>query len=176
MNEGGVKMAGRNWRKNEKENYKINRFPIAMIVHYAMARKMYNEELAKALANASAVFYARAKQGWVKSHVKKVSKRAKNTEFQNPENYKICQLGKLGFKVDGNEVIFGKSRIKASDYDKALRNKLTDEERKVIEKYAMEYVKDIPHEDVYKAYEAVRDLWRTEEFWNELMKKYREAA
>ena len=166
---GGAKMK----RNKKNQGFKINRFPICAIVHYAVAKKLgYEDRQAKAIGQACAIFYACAKNGYFvrgsKSKSKKSSKAPKITHKLRfcDRIFNATEINGILYPVMGDKVITEK------DFDKTLNSKLSKNEINLILEHAFNYVSQFPEFALYRPFELykrVRDEWRTHEFWNKLI-------
>ena len=127
-----------------------------------------------ALGQACAIFYAVAKRGGFKSTATKSKGKVKGEgreliRFGDRTFRAVCQDGIL-FPVMGKEVITDRKFISS------LSSKLTDEEIHAFLDYAEKYVRQFPENlcaRPFQIYQRVRDEWRTEQFWEKLMRARR---
>ena len=160
-----------------KDIYKVNRFPICSIVHYAIAKKFgYPEYQAKALAHATAVFYAfmKKKWSWNRLNFKKSPSKAPKNQVKPAGMIRFFDREFSSIKIGDKEYpVLGGKVITERDFDKALNSKFNEKEKKAIIDFAINYVSKIDEYMLrrpFEIYKRVRDEWRTLDFWNKLMK------
>jgi len=157
--------------------YKVNRFPICSIVHYAIAKVCgFPENQAKALAHATAVFYAYVKKKWSWNRMKNIDKKPSKLPKNQVKPTGIIRFFDREFssiKISGIEYpVLGGKVITEKDFEKALNSKFTQNEKEKIINYAINYVSKFDKSQLnrpFEIYKRVRDEWRTIEFWNKLM-------
>jgi len=158
--------------------YKVNRFPICAIAHAAIAYKKakFDWKESQAIGLACAIFYANAKFG----RFQKKSKKSSSTQSSKIPSKDLIRIhfGERVFKgviINGFRFpVMGNKVITDKDFYETLRRKFSDEEIEAILDYALKWAESLPDgaERVpYRFYQAIRDEWRTEEFWNNLLSK-----
>lgn len=163
----------------QKRKWMINRFPIAAIVYYGIAKKAgYDEETARALGYASALFFAIVKGGNFKPKKKpqtgtnkgtqKDDKKVKKTDKPQPD-LKLYDMKFYSQLVDGKKLpVIGGKVITSKDFNKEIERKFGELADKILV-HAKKYVEKFEDiEQTFPIYEAVRDLWRTPEFFNQI--------
>jgi len=157
----------------QQRKYKINRFPICQVVYYALAKvKGYKEEEARAFGNAVAVFYALAKYGRFNKNKKKGNSEGKTNAEQLKKvpfferEFKVKEVNGTMYPVMGNQI------ITEENFNKTLKSKLNEEEINALLRYAVKYCEKYKNKgflNAFNIYKAVRDEWRTYEFWNKIL-------
>ncbi len=110
-------------KSKEKSTYKINRFPICAIVHYAIAKRLgYSENQAKAIGQACAIFYACCKFGYFRNRKKSNAKNEpKSKNNLNMTKLQFCDRVFNAIKIDGVLYpVMGDKVITEKDFDKTL--------------------------------------------------------
>ena len=155
--------------------YIVNRFPIAAIIYYALAKKQgYDEETARALGYAAATFFAIMKnfkgtKTASKNGTKKTIGTGQKNQLSNEPKMSIYKLTLYAKECEGKKLPqFGGKLITTEDFNRMLDSKFRDKADKMLEhaKHYVEKFKDEEIKDGFHIYKEVRDVWRTPEFFN----------